>query len=61
MDGDQVLIPTIWDGQEVDLKTAINNAKKSGVNWSRATGEDAEFELQTKDCLLYTSPSPRDA
>mgnify|MGYP003118776175 CR=1 FL=1 len=49
MDGDQVLIPTIWDGQEVDLKTAINNAKKSGVNWSRATGEDAEFELQTKD------------
>jgi len=49
MDGDQVLIPTIWDGQEVDLKTAINNAKKSGVNWSKATGEDAEFELQTKD------------
>ena len=49
IDGDQVLIPTIWDGQEVDLKTAITNAKKSGVNWSRATGEDAEFELQTKD------------
>ena len=41
IDGIQTLIPTIWDGKEVDTQTAIQNAQKSGVNWQRAFGDNA--------------------
>jgi hypothetical protein len=41
IDGIQTLIPTIWDGEEVDIETAIQNAQKSGVNWQRAFGDNA--------------------
>ena len=53
IDGIQTLIPTIWDGKEVDTQTAIQNAQKSGVNWQRAFGDNAietlrEIEIDGK-------------
>lgn len=53
IDGIQTLIPTIWDGKEVDTQTAIQNAQKSGVNWQRAFGDNAieilrDIEIENK-------------
>ena len=56
IDGIQTLIPTIWDGKEVDTQTAIQNAQKSGVNWQRAFGDNAiEIEpLPMLESLVLT-------
>lgn len=46
MDGRDTLIPSIWDGQEVSEEVAIENAKKSGVNWQKAFGDNAPQQLE---------------
>ena len=65
IDGTQTLIPTIWDGKEVDTQTAIENANKSGVNWQRAFGDSAvdtlrEIEIENKKQMLDTT-TPEEA
>ena len=46
IDGRDTLIPSIWDGQEVSEEVAIENAKKSGVNWQKAFGDTAVQQLK---------------
>ena len=46
INGVQTLIPSIWDGKEVDRQTAIDNAINSGVNWQKAYGDSAVKTLQ---------------
>lgn len=46
INGVQTLIPSIWDGKEVDRQTAIDNAINSGVNWQKAYGDNAVETLQ---------------
>lgn len=46
IDGRDTLIPSIWDGQEVSEEVAIENAKKSGVNWQKAFGDNAVQQLE---------------
>jgi len=33
IDGKQVLIPTIWDGQELSTENAVSRAMSSGKDW----------------------------
>jgi len=65
LDGIQTLIPTIWDGKEVDIQTATENAIDSGVNWQRAFGDTAvdtlrEIEIENKEEMLDTT-TPEEA
>ena len=53
IDGVQTLIPTIWDGEEVDDRTAIKFAQDSGVDWPTRTGPDAVAELQAFDEQIH--------
>jgi len=46
INGVQTLIPSIWDGKQVDRQTAIDNAINSGVNWQKAYGDNAVETLQ---------------
>lgn len=46
IDGREMLIPTIWDGQEVSTEVAIENAKNSGVNWQKGFGDNAVQQLE---------------
>ena len=46
IDGREMLIPTIWDGQEVSTEVAIKNAKNSGVNWQKGFGDNAVQQLE---------------
>ena len=54
IDGVETLIPTVWDGEIVDDKTAIEFAIKSGVEWPTRTGEDAVEELEAFDRDIHT-------
>ena len=54
IDGVETLIPTVWDGEIVDDKTAIEFAIKSGVEWPTRTGEDAVEELEAFDREIHT-------
>ena len=44
-------------------KLAVIEAKRAGVKTSEGVGQAKEYakRLKTRFCLLYTSPSPRDA
>lgn len=53
IDGVETLIPTIWDGEEVDDRTAIKFAQDSGVDWPTRTGSDAVAELQAFDEQIH--------
>ena len=53
IDGVETLIPTIWDGEEVDDRTAIKFAQDSGVDWPTRTGPDAVAELQAFDEQIH--------
>lgn len=54
IDGVETLIPTIWDGKEVDIETAVKFAKQSGVDWPTRTGPDAVAELQEFDEQIHS-------
>ena len=49
IDGVETLIPTVWDGEIVNEKTAVEFAKKSGLSWPTRTGENAIEELKEND------------
>ena len=44
----------------IDPKEPIANFDKRKFNWKYLAGELAWYLDQDRDCLLYTSPSPRD-
>ena len=55
--------PDIQQISEYDLLARTNRLSLLGMRRSRSIGQDNEFERlrdYTQDCLLYTSPSPRD-
>ena len=47
IDGEETLIPTIWDGQKVSIPEAVKRAKASGKNWM--TGEIPELEAYDRE------------
>jgi len=50
IDGMEVLIPTVWNGEIVDDATAIENAKSSGISWpSDEASEEGRARLQALD------------
>ena len=54
VDGRELLIPTVWDGEIVDQKTAINNAMASGIDWPSAEPTDeGRAMLQAKDDAVH--------
>ena len=59
IDGREVLIPTLWDGQVVDTETAIKNAINSGVAWDSAEPTDeGRALLQKKDDIYHMNFDP---
>lgn len=59
IDGREVLIPTLWDGQVVDTETAIKNAINSGVAWDSAEPTDeGRALLQKKDDKYHMNFDP---
>ena len=54
IDGREMLIPTIWDGKEVSTEVAIENAKKSGVNWEKGFGDTAVQQLEQREQEIKT-------
>tara|TARA_B100000902_G_scaffold232225_1_gene220200 strand:+ start:332 stop:1585 length:1254 start_codon:yes stop_codon:yes gene_type:complete len=54
IDGREMLIPTIWDGKEVSTEVAIENAKKSGVNWEKGFGDSAVQQLEQREQEIKT-------
>jgi hypothetical protein len=50
IDGMEVLIPTVWNGEIVDNETAIENAMNSGIQWpSDEATEEGRSRLQSLD------------
>jgi len=50
VDGREVLIPTVWDGQIVDQEEAIRRAMESGIEWpSDEPTEEGRARLQAAD------------
>lgn len=50
VDGREILIPTVWDGQIVDDEDAIDNAMRSGIEWPSAEPtEEGRASLQAQD------------
>ena len=50
IDGMEVLIPTVWNGEIVDDATAIENAMDSGISWpSDEASEEGRARLQALD------------
>ena len=44
------------------LEWAVKNAKETGIKWFAVASVDEGMQVKkVYDCLLYTSPSPRDA
>ena len=54
IDGVPTLIPTVWDGEIVDTKTAIKFAIQSGVDWPTRSGPNAVEELEAFDRDIHT-------
>ena len=53
IDGVETLIPTVWDGEIVDDKTATTFAINSGVDWPTRTGDSAVEELEAFDAEIH--------
>ena len=57
------LVTPFTEGDEVNygvLRNLVEYHAENGSNGLLLLGSTAEGFLLTKDCLLYTSPSPRD-
>ena len=63
------VLPT-YEGYKLDFITLFQNLIQNGIKYNRSENkiididyfvEDDKLILKFKDCLLYTSPSPRDA
>ena len=44
----------------IEIQDALNNTYGSTIRTSESTGLDLIYVAIQRDCLLYTSPSPRD-
>jgi spore germination cell wall hydrolase CwlJ-like protein len=53
IDGVETLIPTVWDGEIVDVQTAIKFAVDSGIAWPTRTGPEAVAELEKFDAQIH--------
>jgi len=59
VDGREMLIPTVWDGEIVDQKTAIDNAMASGIDWPSAEPtEEGRAMLQAEDDAAHQEFDP---
>ena len=59
VDGREMLIPTVWDGEIVDQKTAIDNAMESGIDWPSAEPTDeGRAMLQAEDDSAHQAFDP---
>ena len=51
-----------YEIRDQSYETANRNIKKAGLSeYVTLINKDAKLGISEKDCLLYTSPSPRDA
>tara|TARA_R110002073_G_scaffold85979_1_gene204361 strand:+ start:72 stop:1091 length:1020 start_codon:yes stop_codon:yes gene_type:complete len=56
VDGREMLIPTVWDGEIVDTQTAIDNAMASGIEWPSAEPtEEGRAMLQAEDDAAHSA------
>ena len=59
IDGEETLIPTVWDGQILDREAAIERAISSGVSWPKApAGPEGVEALELQDAILHKEMKP---
>jgi len=59
IDGEETLIPTVWDGQILDQEEAIQRAISSGVSWPKApAGPEGVEALELQDAILHKEMKP---